>query len=73
MQDPASPPPFAVDPATRVSAVLSYEAERLMTGGRLDSYEKPDEQQRPLLRLTQSTSGVSVPTSSSSTATFALW
>ena len=41
-----------------VSAVLSYEAERLMTGGRLDSYEKPDEQQRPLLRLTQSTSGV---------------
>ena len=27
-----------------VSAVLSYEAERLMTGGRLDSYEKPDEQ-----------------------------
>ena len=29
-----------------------------MTGGRLDSYEKPDEQQRPLLRLTQSTSGV---------------
>ncbi len=41
-----------------VSAVLSYEAERLMTGGRLDSYEEPDEQQRPLLRLTQSTSGV---------------
>ena len=41
-----------------VSAVLSYEAERLMTGGRLDSYEKPDEQQRPLLRLTQSTSAV---------------
>ena len=41
-----------------VSAVLSYEAERLMMGGRLDSYEKPDEQQRPLLRLTQSTSGV---------------
>ena len=41
-----------------VSAVLSYEAERLMMGGRLDSYEKPDEQQRPLLRLTQSTAGV---------------
>ena len=41
-----------------VSAVLSYEAERLMTGGRLKSYENPDEQQRPLLRLTQSTSGV---------------
>ena len=40
-----------------VSAVLSYEAERLMMGGRLDSYEKPDEQQRPLLRLAQSTSG----------------
>ena len=41
-----------------VSAVLSYEAERLMTGGRLKSYDNPDEQQRPLLRLTQSTSGV---------------
>ena len=41
-----------------VSAVLSYEAERLMMGGRLDSYEKPDEQQRPLLRLTQSAAGV---------------
>ena len=41
-----------------VSAVLSYEAERLMTGGRLASYEKPDEQQRPLLRLTQSTSSL---------------
>ena len=41
-----------------VSAVLSYEAERLMTGGRLGSYEKPDEQQRPLLRLAQSASGV---------------
>ena len=41
-----------------ISAVLSYEAERLMTGGRLKSYDNPDEQQRPLLRLTQSTSGV---------------
>ena len=41
-----------------VSAVLSYEAERLMMGGRLDSYDKPDEQQQPLLRLTQSAAGV---------------
>ena len=41
-----------------VSAVLSYEAERLMMGGRLGSYENPDLQQRPLLRLTQSASGV---------------
>ena len=41
-----------------VSAVLSYEAERLMMGGRLDSYDNPDAQQRPLLRLTQSASGV---------------
>ena len=41
-----------------VSAVLSYEAERLMTGGRLGSYDNPDLQQRPLLRLTQSASGV---------------
>ncbi|MDE2890707.1 MAG: helicase-related protein [Gemmatimonadota bacterium] len=39
-----------------VSAVLSYEAERLMTRGprsRVDSYERLVEQQRPLLRLTQ--------------------
>ena len=41
-----------------VSAVLSYEAERLMMGGRLEKYDNPDEQQRPLLRLTQSTAGV---------------
>ena len=41
-----------------VSAVLSYEAERLMVGGRLEKYDNPDEQQRPLLRLTQSTAGV---------------
>ena len=41
-----------------VSAVLSYEAERLMVGGRLESYEHPDREQRPLLRLTQSASGV---------------
>ena len=41
-----------------VSAVLSYEAERLMMGGRLDSYEEPAAQQGQLLSLTQSTSGV---------------
>lgn len=41
-----------------VSAVLSYAAERLMMGGRLDSYDNPDTQQRPLLRLTQSAAGV---------------
>ena len=41
-----------------VSAVLSYEAERLMMGGRLDSYDNPDAQQRPLLRLTQTAAGV---------------
>ena len=40
-----------------VSAILSYEAERRMTGGRLAAYEKPGEQQRPLLRLTQAGSG----------------
>ncbi|MDE0165413.1 MAG: DEAD/DEAH box helicase [Bryobacterales bacterium] len=45
-----------------VSAVLSYEAERLMTAGRttegrnITSYEKLAEQQRPLLRFTQSMS-----------------
>ena len=41
-----------------VSAVLSFEAERLMMGGRLRDYENPDLQQRPLLRLTQSASRV---------------
>ena len=41
-----------------VSAVLSYEAERLMVGGRLESYDNPDNEQRPLLRLTRSASGV---------------
>ena len=41
-----------------VSAVLSYEAERLMVGGRLKSYDNPDNEQRPLLRLTRSASGV---------------
>ena len=40
-----------------VSAILSYEAERRMVGGRIASYENPAEQQRPLLRLTQSTTG----------------
>ena len=41
-----------------VSAVLSYEAERLMTGGRLKSYDNPDKEQGPLLRLTQSPLGI---------------
>ncbi len=40
-----------------ISAVLSYEAERRMMGGRLDDYENPAGQQRPLLRLTQAASG----------------
>ncbi len=40
-----------------VSAILSYEAERRMTGGRLDDYENPARQQRPLLRLTQPAAG----------------
>ena len=42
-----------------VSAILSYEAERLMTGtgSRIGSYESPSEQQRQLLRLTQSKDG----------------
>ena len=37
-----------------VSAVLSYEAERRMTGGRIRAYQDPARQQVPLLRLTQS-------------------
>ena len=41
-----------------VSAILSYEAERRMVGGRIASYDNPAEQQRPLLRLTQSATGV---------------
>ena len=41
-----------------VSAVLSYQAERLMTGGRLKSYDNPDKEQGPLLRLTQSALGI---------------
>ena len=36
-----------------VSAVLSYEAERRMAGGRISAYQNPESQQRPLLRLTQ--------------------
>ena len=40
-----------------VSAILSYEAERRMVGGRIASYDNPAEQQRPLLRLTQSVTG----------------
>ena len=41
-----------------VSAILSYEAERRMMGGRLDTYDNPDRQQRPLLRFAQPKSGV---------------
>ena len=41
-----------------VSAILSYEAERRMLGDRLDKYDNLEKQQRPLLRLTQATSGV---------------
>ncbi len=37
-----------------VSALLSYEAERRMTGGRIPEYLEPAKQQVPLLRLTQS-------------------
>ena len=37
-----------------VSAILSYEAERRMTGRRIGSYLDPARQQVPLLRLTQS-------------------
>lgn len=37
-----------------VSAVLSYEAERRMAGGRISNYQDPARQQVPLLRLTQS-------------------
>ena len=40
-----------------VSGVLSYEAERRMVGGQLESYLDPAVQQRPLLRLTQTASG----------------
>ena len=41
-----------------VSAVLSYEAERRMTGGRIRAYMDPARQQVPLLRLTQSAARV---------------
>ena len=41
-----------------VSAVLSYEAERRMTDGRIRSYTDPARQQVPLLRLTQSAARV---------------
>ena len=40
-----------------VSAILSYEAERRMVAGRLNSYQDPAKQQGPLLHLTQSASG----------------
>ena len=41
-----------------VSAVLSYEAERLMVGGRLESYDNLEKQQGLLLKLSQSASAV---------------
>ena len=37
-----------------VGAVLSYEAERRMVGGRIEFYQDPAKQQRPLLKFTQS-------------------
>ena len=41
-----------------VSAMLSYEAERRMVGkGRVEKYDRPAEQQGPLLRFTQSAAG----------------
>ncbi|TVR97397.1 MAG: helicase [Wenzhouxiangellaceae bacterium] len=40
-----------------ISGVLSYEAERCMLGGSMDSYHDPDRQQRGLLRLTQTAEG----------------
>ncbi|MEZ4399367.1 MAG: helicase-related protein [Kofleriaceae bacterium] len=41
-----------------VCALLSYEAERRMTGGRITSYADPKSQQGRLLVLTQSAAGV---------------
>ena len=41
-----------------VSAVLSYEAERRMAGGRIKAYQDPAKQQVPLLRFTQSAARV---------------
>ena len=40
-----------------VSAILSYEAERRMAGGRLNAYLDPAKQQVPLLRFTQTSAG----------------
>ncbi len=40
-----------------VSAVVSYEVERRMVGGRLTGYEGPARQQRPLLRLAEAADG----------------
>lgn len=40
-----------------VSAVLSYEAERRMMGGKLSSYDEPAKQQVPRLRFTHSATG----------------
>ena len=41
-----------------VSAILSYEAERRMTGGQIGTYQDPAKQQVPLLRLTESAAGI---------------
>ena len=41
-----------------VSAILSYEAERRMVGGRIKAYQEPAKQQVPLLRFTQSAAKV---------------
>ena len=41
-----------------ISAILSYEAERRMTGRRIRTYANPASQQGPLLRLTQSAAKV---------------
>lgn len=40
-----------------VSGILSYEAERCMVGGSMNSYQDPDHQQSRLLRLSQSAQG----------------
>ena len=41
-----------------VSAILSYEAERRMAGGRIKAYQDPAKQRVPLLRFTQSAARV---------------
>ena len=41
-----------------ISAILSYEAERRMTGGRIRTYQDPESQQGPLLQITQSAAGL---------------